>query len=162
MQREHQMLAFLSEVRDMVVPRLPTEEMRVKALMPVVRWQPRDEWNRLTNRIFYGTEGCDLGVTSIHKDGMIPYCITLHSDDLSTLKPFGEWVAFVMIHETAHAATAGHNHDEIWASMCRVMGIDEKAYSGEYKTGDKITYGFLDGSLLLAIRNLSIYPGDTA
>jgi hypothetical protein len=157
------MLPFLETVREIVLPRLPSALLRRRAEVFELQWQPRDVQTKAYDLMALLQAGgdylCDYAVTHRGLDGKY---IRLHSDVNCELRPFGEKVAYTLIHELGHAATLGDHNSPEWVYACRLMGIDEHLYNGDYKVMDAPAFGWLDHSLLLCIRNLSSYPGDVA
>lgn len=140
-------------------------------------WIPRLSWEpypRIPNRThsaldIWGAlmDGIPLGETLTNTDCMssdimlYPQGFARAQEDQLDV-PYGQVVAFCVVHELAHAVAGcaiGHE-SPIWAKACQDMGIKEIEYSK--KPADYLgKYAFLDGKLLQAIRKLSTYPGDT-
>lgn len=154
------MLVFLHDVRNLAVPRLKDEEARIRAWIPTISWRPRTLQNRLRIMANYGQVGVDLGVTELDYENARALGITLHRDDLSLQRPYGEAIAFTMIHETAHAATL-EAHTPLWAEYCQQMGICEYPYDTFKASGtESVAMVFKDHDFLRQIKRLGSYPGD--
>lgn len=165
--QEGKMRRYLSEVRDLVVPRLETEAERINAFTPILLWEP---WNDI-ELIRAFTEGDLLfGLTTTSK-----HTIRLFSDAFNGVHsgvfqrkdgshnplPYGLHIAHVLIHEVGHASCDCNHDSERWEHNCNLMGIAEKVYRPEAGAIDYNKAAFTDDSLVAAIRSLNSYPGDT-
>lgn len=168
----HKMEAFMSEVRDMVVPHLRDEEDRVRAWQPKMVWQvepykPHTMVDAM--RMAFGDTAGPFG-EAYYSDGT-PYAsrkgerrktpteVVLYEHsfrfNLSLPQPFGLMVAFVTIHELGHAVcSCGHNND-VWPALCRTMGIDEQRYDLKQTAG---RFAFLDPNFARQIQRMYTYP----
>lgn len=160
----HKVEAFMSEVRDLALPRLKVEEERLRGWEVPMRFTFRTAKNRLNNIIQYGEMGMEMGNTEM--DGPSEQhgkavCLTIHRDDVAAVKgAYGEVIAFTLIHELAHVVT-GTGHTKEWAEACQTMGIYEHPYVGQTKREPIVTYPFKDHDFLRQLKRLGTYPGDT-
>lgn len=174
------MTQYLNDVRALAAPRLTIHDNRVRATIVKVAFGPadkyQDEYDRLRDQIkhlegyashpagttyYKGTkERPTPGLVVIFSDGLVPPSAYKHI-------PFGRFLAFVLIHELAHAACScsgvnimedGHNNP-LWVKGCQEMGIKEVAYKDKGPDW-KGEFEFTDQSLWQAIRALPSYPGD--
>lgn len=157
------MEVFMSEVRDLVVPRLKTEEDRVRAWIPRLVWAKfplsMGAWlvslmgNATLGETFYVDHNTPTSLATPEKVALYEQSFLGHPQP----QPFGHMVAFVLIHELAHAVCACGHHNERWASACRDMGIAEVVYDKKTECGK---FAFNDAALLEAIKQLPSYPQD--
>lgn len=70
--------------------------------------------------------------------------------------PFGRMLAFVTIHELAHAATLDDHYSDDWADACKMMGIAEERFDKKRLAG---RFQFRDPVIWKAIEALPTYPG---
>lgn len=155
---KHKVEAFMSEVRDLALPRLKGEEARLRGWEVPMQFAFRTAKNRLSDILKYGEMGMEMGNTEMLDDKAV--CLTVHRDDVAIVRgAYGEVIAFTLIHELAHA-TSGAGHTDVWADYCQTMGICEHSYAGQTKREPQITYPFKDQDFLRQIKRLGTYPGD--
>lgn len=159
----HKVEAYMSEVRDLALPRLKVEEARLRGWEVPMVFAFRTAANRLRNLLQYGEMGLEMGNTEMTcEGGNIPLCLTIHREDVvASGGVYGEVIAFALIHELAHAAS-GEGHTEVWAGYCQDMGICEHPYAGQTKRELKVSYAFKDQDFLRQLKRLGTYPGDKA
>lgn len=91
------------------------------------------EWDRATRRF-----GCCHNRRNRFTGEVVPYKITI-SYPLASRNSWEE-VRKVVLHEIAHARTAGHHHDEVWRRECLAIGGDGKrCYDSEEDGGNVVT-----------------------
>jgi hypothetical protein len=170
MRSELEIRKYLYEVRDLVIPELEDQREIERALTPRLSYREATPATKFRSLLFGGE---DLGEcfytdgTSIasERSPKIPMEIVLYRDAFEAVpqsdlpRPYGELLAFVLIHELGHAVTSGGHESERWARACRKMGIAEYVYSEKVESG---TFRFCNPRLLATIRSLPTYPGDVA
>lgn len=162
------MNTYLSDVRDLAVPRLLLAEDRIKAWMPKLVWEERYVPRNSSDVVSLVFQGAPWGET-YYEDGSSwaeegkknPAYVRLYQDifakhSLDMPQPFGDMIAFILIHELGHAICSCGHESKHWARACQEMGIKEEVYS---KKGEGGRFEFRDRSLLQSIQKLSTYPG---
>jgi hypothetical protein len=164
---KHKLTIFMHDLRTLAVPLIDNEEYRLRCWAAHLHCEPSinspDKWVWLSGGFgdtFRDPETDRTDIWIYHDQ------VRQHYEEIGN--PYGMVLAFVTIHELAHAALAspkGHNdhEDKEWAALCRAMGIDEMVYSMKStRPASHKLFSFLDRPIAQEIRELTSYPGDVA